>query len=311
MKTVGALALLILAALAVPTASAQPQGVTLTATDLATPIPYKGSAQLNVTVSVGCLTILTESGETSVTVAASGTPSWLTVTPATIELNPQTCAGGAGVATGSSTVGLAVAKEAPGVVDHTVNLTATLGGTSSDVVGAVFTVAYHVNYTIVADAKFPMTVNGTEASFNVTVTQASNARSMVMIEEVKSSAGVLSGMGSQVYENTAAAPASKTFKVTFKAPTGEWSNATASFTGYGHYLLLDGRAGDFGEPCGALVFPQCDAKGTPVTYTFVAGSSDGGDGGDGGDGDKKSPAPVGALLALGLVGLAAFARRRA
>ncbi|MHB1261255.1 MAG: hypothetical protein ACYC2H_06020 [Thermoplasmatota archaeon] len=309
MKTAGALALLILAALAVPTASAQAQGITLGATDLAAPIPYMGSAQLGVTASVGCLTLLAEGGATTVTVTATDAPSWLTVTPATFDVDQQTCVTNSGFATGTGAVGLAVAKEAPGIVDHTVNLTATLGGSSSDAVASVFTVAYHVNYTIVSDAKFPMTVNGTEASFNVTVTQASNARSMVMIEEVKSSAGVLSGMGSQVYENTASAPASKTFKVTFKAPTGAWTNATASFTGYGHYLLLDGRAGDFGEPCGSLVFPQCDAKGTPVTYTFVAGHSD--EHHDEDEGDKKSPAPVGALLALGLVGLAAFARRRA
>lgn len=309
MKTVGALALLILAALAVPNASAQAQGVTLGVAELAAPIPYAGSAQLDVTVSVGCLTLLQEMGETAVTVAATGTPSWLTVTPATFDVDGQTCIANSGFATGSGTVGLAVGSAAPGIVDHTVNLTATIGASSSDPVASVFTVAYHVNYTIVADARFPMTVNGTEASFNVTVTQASNARSMVMIEELKSSAGVLSGMGSQVYENAAGSPASKTFKVTFKAPTGAWTNATASFTGYGHYLLLDGRAGDFGEPCGALAFPDCDAEGTKVAYSFIAGHSDGHDEEDGGD--KESPAPVGAWLALGLVGLAAFARRRA
>jgi MYXO-CTERM domain-containing protein len=294
MKTAAALALLLLAALAVPTASAQaPEGVTLTATDLATPIPYSGSAQLPVNVQVGCLTILQEQGAGEATITVSDAPAWLTVTPGTATIDPTTCvSGGSGFASGDGTVGLAVGKDAPGVVDHTINLVATLGATASDPVPVIFTVAYHVNYTLTSDAKFPLMVNGTQASFNVTVTQASNARSMVMIEALKTSAGVFSGLGSQVYENEAGKPATRTFKVTFKAPDGEWSNATAQFTAYGHYLLLDGRAGEF------------DA-GTPVTYSFVAGEH------DHEEEDQKSPAPVGAFVALGLVALAAIVRRRA
>lgn len=293
MKTAAAFALLLLSALAVPTASAQaPEGVTLTATDLASPIPYEGSAQLPVSVSVGCLTILESGGSTAVEVAVTDAPAWLTATPATVEVDEAGCITGAGFATGEGTVGLAVTKDAPGVVDHSVSLAATLGSATSEAVQAVFTVAYHVNYTVVADATFPLEVHGTEASFNVTITQASNARSMVMIEELQTSAGVFSGLGSQQYENDAGKPDSRTFKVTFKAPTGEWGNATAQFTAYGHYLLLDGRAGDF------------DA-GTPVTYAFKAGVHTQEE-----DAEKNSPAPVGAFLALGLVALAAFVRRQ-
>ena len=296
MKPFAALALLLLAALAVPSVSAQtPDGITVTPTDLATPIPYEGSAQLTVSVSVGCLTILQSSGSTTVTVAASDAPPWLTVTPASIQLEPQSCiTGGNGFATADGMVGLAVTKDAPGVVDHTVNLVGTLGTTASDPAPAIFTVAYNVDYSLVPDVKFPLTVNGTQASFNVTVTQASNARSMVMIEKMKTTTGSFSGLGSTAYESEAGKPASKTFKVTFKAPEGEWGNATTTFTAFGHYLLLDGRAGDF------------DA-GTPVTYSFVAGQAEGEHDEEG----KDSPAPVGAFLALGLVALAAFARRRA
>jgi MYXO-CTERM domain-containing protein len=295
MKTVAALALLVLSALAVPNASAQaPEGITVTPTDLASPIPYEGSAQLAVSVSVGCLTILQNTGSTTVEVAVTDAPAWLTATPASVEVDETTCiTGGNGFATGAGAIGLAVTKDAPGVVDHSISLAGTLGSASSEAVQAVFTVAYHVNYTVVSDATFPMTVNGTEASFNVTITQASNARSMVMIEELQTSAGVFSGLGSQQYENEAGKPDSRTFKVTFKAPTGEWTNATAQFTAYGHYLLLNGQAGDF------------DA-GTPVTYSFVAGQG----ASDGEDEGKDSPAPAGVLLALGLVALAAFARRR-
>ena len=177
----------------------------------------------------------------------------------------------------------------------TLNITATVGTKTSAPAPATVTVAYHVNYTIVSDATFPLTVNGESVSWNVTVTQTSNARSMVMMEEIKTSAGVLSGPASQAYENAAGKPDSKTFKFTWKAPTGEWGNASASFTAYGHFLLLDGRAGDYDE-------------GTPVTYTFVAGEHAGHHEEE--EDDKKSPAPVGAVLALGLVALAAIVRRR-
>lgn len=295
MKTAAALALLLLAALAIPTTSAQElQGVTVTAEPLATPIPYEGTAQVPVTVTVGCLTIVEQQVATTVEVAVTDPPAWLTVTPAPVEVDPTTCISGTGTATGTGSLGLAVAKDAPGVVEHTINLVGTLGSAASGPAEVVFTVAYHVNYTVVSDATFPLTVNGMEASFNVTITQASNARSMVMIEELQTSAGVFSGLGSQQYENEAGKPDSKTFKVTFKAPSGEWSDATAQFTAYGHYLLLDGRAGDFDE-------------GTPVTYSFVAGHQEHEEEDEGND----APAPAGILLALGLVALAAFVRRRA
>ncbi|MFA5944493.1 MAG: hypothetical protein WC876_08525, partial [Candidatus Thermoplasmatota archaeon] len=288
-----------------PTASAQnPQGVTIDpVAPMAAPIPYEGTAKLPLTVVVGCAEILSamsaNNGAAPLTFAVSAAPTWLTIGDASADLaNPDsvtTCLEGTGSRTYAAELPLTVTKDAPGVVDHVIQVVATVGSTSSEPTPASFTVAYHVNYTLVADATFPLDVNGTEASFNVVVTQASNARSMVMIEDLKSSAGVLSGIGSQAYENDAGAPATKTFKVTFKAPTGAWTNATASFKAYGHYLLLDGRAGEY------------DA-GTPMAFSFVntatASDEEPADG-------KDSPAPVGALVALGLVGLAAFARRRA
>ena len=306
MKTVGAFALLILAALAIPTASAQnPQGVTLDAiAPLATPIPYEGSANLPITGKVGCVTIVeTMAGNLDASaplvLTVESPPTWLAIGEATTNLasldSIQPCLMGATEMLFSLDLPLTVTKDAPGVVDHVIQVVATLGTASSEPAAAVFTVAYHVNYTLVPDATFPLEVNGTTASFNIVVTQASNARSMVMIEDLKTSTGVFSGIGSQAYENDAGAPDTKTFKVTFKAPSGEWTNATASFKAYGHFLLLDGRAGDYDV-------------GTPLAFSFVNTATEHG---EDHDEEKKSPAPVGVLLALGLVGLAAFARRRA
>lgn len=301
MKSLGALALLAFAVLCVPGASAQsPSGVAVACADLGTPIPYQGTASLTCDVTVGCAEFLAAAaggdiGGPSAAVAVVGPPAWLTTAPAEASFDPSACVTGGGSATAQATVPLTVSADAPGVVEHTLSLVATVGGTSSAPDAAIVTVAYHVNYTLVPSVTFPLAVNGTEASFDVVVTQASNARSMVMMEELKVSAGTLSGPASEVYENDAGKPASKTFRFTFRPPSGEWTNATATFTAYGHYLLTDGRAGDFDN-------------GTVMTFAFTnAAPQDDGDGGD----DKGLPAPAGALLALGLVALAALVRRRA
>lgn len=306
MKTVGALALLLLAALAVPTASAQEvQGVTAVPGALAAPIPYEGSANLSVSGMVGCAEILAAMADAmgptaTLTLSVASPPAWLTVGEATTNLASQEsitdCAGGTGSRAYTLDLPLTVSKDAPGVVDHTINVVASIADATSEPAPAIITVAYHWNYTVVSDATFPMTVDGPSAMWNVTVTQASNARSMVMMEEIATSAGVLSGPASQAYENDAGLPATKTFLFKWQAPEGAWTNATASFTAYGHYLLLDGRAGDYDE-------------GTPVTYTFVAGEH--AEHHEEEEGDKESPAPVGAFIALGLVALAALVRRRA
>lgn len=300
MKTLGALALLVLALAATPGATAQnPTGVAISCADLATPIPYQGTGQLTCDVTVGCAEFL--AAVAGGNLGASGTvtvvdpPAWLTSPPTEASFDPSACVTTGGSATTQVSVPLTVSKDAPGVVDHTLNLTATVGGTTSAPDPALAAVAYHVNYTLVPDVAFPLAVNGTEASFNVTVTQASNARSMVMMEQLRVSAGTLSGPASEVYENSAGQPASKTFRFTYRPPATEWTNATATFTAFGHYLLADGRAGDFDN-------------GTVMTFTFTNATPPG-DGG--GKDDKGLPAPAGALLALGLVALAALVRRKA
>jgi hypothetical protein len=286
--------LLALAAVAAaPTASAQGTGLTLVAEDLATPVPFEGSSAIPFTLEVGCLGAVTGQ-TTTVTVAPTGeVPSWLTVTPFEGEVAPASCLTGMGTQSITGTIPIAVTADAPGVVDHTLNLVASLGSATSED-AAVFTVAYEWNYSLVPDVTFPLAVTGPSVSFNLTVTQASNARSMVMMEEVQTSAGVISGLTSMAYENQAGQPATKTFTITYTAPTGAWDNATVNFVAYGHFLLLDSRAGDYDD-------------GTPITWTFSNAGS-GPSGGDGGE--KESPAPAGVLLALGLVALAALARRK-
>src|ERR1041385_323404 len=75
--------------------------------------------------------------------------------------------------------------------------------------------------------------------------QASTDGAMVMIEENRCTVGTLTGIGSEVYESQPGKPASKTYKAAFTAPPGAWQKATCTFTGFGHFLLLDSRAGPF------------------------------------------------------------------
>lgn len=307
MARASAALLLALAGLAsAPAAQAQADfEIALDAADLGAPVPYRGTASIPVNVTASCLAGLRSMGgmatATAVaTVTVADPPAWLTVVePAQVDVTPgPDCATGGGEVRGSGAVVVAVGPDAPGVVDHTLNLTATLPAQGDPMTAqdaAVLNVTYHSNYTLAADVAFPLTVTAARTSFNLTVTQASNARSMVMMEEIRTSAGVLSGLASTVYENEAGRPASKTFTVTFTAPAGAWNASTTRFTAYGHYLLLDSRSGPF------------DA-GTPVTWEFRNGMEPADDH-DHGE-DQESPAPAAVLTALGLLGLAGARRRR-
>jgi len=295
MKTLAPLALLALALLVPTPAQAQDVQAFAASAGYAGELPYKGSGTIPVDLTIGCAHVLQSAPDFTGTVGATGAPGWLTVTETPFEIEPSACASPSGQVATSVAVPIAVTQDAPGVVEQTVNLTATLGDASAAATGR-FTVAYYSNYTLVADTTFPANVTGETFTFKVTATQASNARSMIMVEELSTTAGaVFSGISSGVYEVEAGKPASKTFDVTFKAPAGKWTNSTVSFKTFGHYLLLDGSASDY-EPA------------VPYTYTFVNGAAD--TGGDGKKG-KDSPAPVGALTALGLLGLAAAVRRKA
>lgn len=297
-RLLGALLVLATFAVAFPSAQAQaPTGVTLDCADLAAPIPYMGSADLACTVQVGCLEFVAAgSPSPSATVTVQSPPSWLTAEPATSPVDASAClTGGTGFVSAHVLVPLTASKDAPAVIDTPLSLVATVGQTASAPDTAIVTVAYNWDYTLTTDAKFPLTVATPTVVFNLTVTQSSNARSMVMMEEVRTSAGVIAGLTSTVYESGPGKSDTKTFKVTYTPPTGEWETAKVDFMAYGHYLLLDSRSGDY------------DA-GTPVSWTFTNGGIEPAD--KDGDG-KESPAPAGALLALGLVALAALARRRA
>lgn len=292
MRLLWSAAFVLLAALAaVPTAEAQLpfQGVTVAASELATPIPYSGSTQLPVTVTIGCLTLASELSTTA-TVTIPEPPAWLTVTPADLDLSgdiPMCVTGAAGTIVKEAMIGLAVAPEAPGVVKTEVNVVATVGATSGTGT-ASFAVAYHASHKITPDVKFPVQVTGPTFTFNVTAEQNANARSMIMFEQFKVTAGSFSGLASQPYNP----PESKVFKVKFTAPPGEWNESKVTFYNYSHYLLTTGEAGD----------PELEAR---PEWTFVNAAPPAPDGDD-----KGAPGAAGPLTALLLVACAFVAARR-
>lgn len=301
MKTFGAAALLLLAAsLAVPMAASQQpgMGITLTVGTLAAPIPYEGSATLPINVTVGCIDAQQDG---TVSIAAGDQPSWLTISAPDITVMPGAECLPAGTITQAGSITLSVSKDAPGVIEHSIDFVATVNTKNSDPpTQAKFSVAYFSIYTLVPEPKFPLEVTQKVTKFNVTGTQSSNAPSMIMVDGTMtaSNGALVSGIASLQYNNTAGTPDTKTYTVTFTAPSGSWDNSTISLRTFGHFNF----AGQGGDPMDYKNFTWEIHNG---------GVSGGGDGDGGGGGGKKGiPAAPAPLMSLALLAFAAFVARR-
>lgn len=290
------LAIALLAALA-PIATAQsPEGVSITI-DASASVPYAGSGEFPFTVKVGCLSALpgglTGTGNAPVTVTILDAPAWLTFEPVTASAPLADCDQN-GQTTATGTLPFTVSDAAPAVVQSTVTLEARVGETADQQTG-VYTVAYNSDYSLVPSVEFPLTVTNKTTTFTVAGTQASNAPSMIMVDDFSCDSGALiAGIGALQYANKAGTPETKTYTVTFTAPKTEWTKATCSLEVYGHYNF-DGMAGD----------PEDRAT---ITWEFANGGVPA-DKSSSGGGSEKSPAPVFAFVALGLLALAALRRK--
>ncbi len=286
------------AALPAQAQTQEPTGLTLTITGSAA-VPYMGSGAIPFTVSVGCLDLFQAAagggGTATVVVDAADAPAWFTATPAQVSPPVQGCDPSSGQSTVQGSLTFTVSDAAPAVVQHVVNLTATMGSVASDSASAVYTVAYNSKFSLTPSVTFPLTVTNATTRFAVTGVQASNAPSMIMVDDFSCDSGALiSGIGALQYANKAGAPETKTYDVVFTAPKGEWTKATCSLEVYGHYNF-DGIAGD----------PQ--GRQT-LSWEFTNGGIEP----SGGDGDAKdSPAPVFAFVAAGLLAFAGLRRRGA
>lgn len=293
MKRLIPLAVLALVALAAPTSAQTPTDITVTPDSLGE-LAYLSSGTLGFTARVGCLEFLTNSGGMTATVTVTDAPTWMTVEDATVTFSATDCPTGQGFAEETGGIAYTLSDAAPAVVSHTINLKATIGSTSSADTPATFTVAYNSNYTMTPSVTFPLEVTNKTTTFTVTGVQASNAPSMIMVDGFSADSGALvSGIGPLQYMNEAGKADTKTYTVTFTAPTGDWEVANVTLQVYGHYNFPDGSGA--GDPT--------DQK--TITWQFV----NGGVHDDHGKESKKSPAPVGLLTALGLVAFAALRRK--
>lgn len=292
MKTLVAVLALALVAVAAPAqGQGEPAGINVVDVTGAGTVAYAGSGTFTFNLDVGCAELISNPREDA-TVTVTDAPAWLNATDEVLELPATGCLNPNGRLSVPGTIEFTVSKSAPAVTAQTVHLKATLGETQSDEQSAAYTVAYKSNFTITPSVKFPLTVMNKTTTFTVTGVQASNAMSMIMVDDFTASGGALiSGIGPLQYANKAGAPDTKTYTVTFTAPDGDWENVNATLKVYSHYNF-DGMAGD-----------PTDQK--TITWQFVNGGVH--------DHDKKkkdTPAPIGPLVALGLVGLAASMRRR-
>lgn len=303
MKT--ALAVLALALVAlVPTAQAQGDvtGIALTSTTGAGTVPYMGTGTLGVQGEVGCAHILQNQPGAAIEIMALDPPSWLTVTPDETEAEAAGCLSGQGRSSFVGTVEVAVSADAPAVVQHVIQLVASIGDEASDPMGATLTVAYNSNYSVVPSLTFPYTLTAESLNdqgalaFTATGTQASNAPSMIMVDGFSACDGAsVSGFGALQYNNDGGKPDTKTYNIVFTPPAAEWTSCAITLRVYGHYNFPDGSAA--GEPT--------DRK--TITWEVTNGGLKPAGGGGGG---KDSPAPVAMVIGLGLLGLAALRRRQ-
>lgn len=257
--------------------------------DKETVIPYMGNATVDVTLTVGCALVLQNAPALNVPIAFDAPPAWLVAKPLSLSFGPADCANPAATAIKTGTLAFSVGKDAPGIETQTPNVTA-ISKAGTQKIALPFEVQYHADYTVVPDVTFPMkTVNG-YANFTISVTQHSNARSMVMFEEAHASTGTIKGLSSVVYMP----PETKVFKISYVAPGPNWSNATVEFRTASHYLLKDQRAGTYH-----------DVRTPSWQFSNPGGASPS----SGSTTSAKSPA-VGPLLAFGLLGAALLAQRR-
>lgn len=259
--------------------------------------PFRANLTVPVTVTLGCSLLLyasvANSGDAGhIHVMVENPPAWLLADELEIEpVGPADCAGEAsGMHAYTGTFPFALAANAPAVVPVTLNLTAGFAGVeTAETAPVTFAVRFHSDYAVTPSIQFPHTVTGRTANFTVTITNTGNARSMVMVEQVRASTGTFSGLGSLVYQP----PETKTFQVTFKAPDACWTTAKVEFHTASHYLLLNQQAGSYKDE---RDYTWDLSNGVPCT----PGKS---------ETSKASPAAALALLPA-LLGAALLARRR-
>lgn len=266
-------------------------------------VPYAGNVTVAATVSIDCGVILYEFANKQgsdvdhfhVQPADDKLPPWLLADeflayfPAPAAGAPaipvQECSSGSGSYQQTVQYPFGVAADAPGGVPLTLNLTANVGDDAfSEVVPLHFAVQFHPAYTLTPSLRFPAAATGNGANFTLAVKNTGNGPAMVMFQDVKASAGTVSGLA----DTTLPANASANLAIRFTGPTACWATATVNATA----VVMPAAGGATSNP-------------TPLSWTFTHSCSATG----ATTKAKKSPAP-GFLMAFAVLALAGMARRR-
>ena len=261
-----------------------------------TPIPYMGNATCAVSVAAGCQAILAAAAgagaqKAIVTLHVGDPPAWLAAPDTQVTFDPANCLSqgnpqGSGSQQLAGSVGLTVSADAPGVVQHNFNVTASMHAKPGDTApqtatqSGTFNVTYHAAHTVVPSITFPTTMTGHYLNFTVTVTETANARSMVMFDGVKAvGGGIFSGLKSEVYNP----PETHVYNLTYVAPDSTWNQTTLQVHHFSHFLLAGSNlAGGEnlakeeswvvknGNPGGAPGTKAAPLAGAPLMVTLVA-----------------------------------------
>ncbi len=282
------LGFLILGLLSAPSASA----ASASFVDEAFTIPYNGSYDLPVTITVECGDILGASGSYNVPVSVEGLPDYFGAGTATAEFAASDCLV-ADAITKDVVLTFTPTQAAFGLDPYPFQIKA---GDDSFEHKQLAQVGYKSGHSLTLDQTFPhnlTTEDNGKLHWNVTVEIDANSQTMVMFQNLQVSVGKLSGINHQIF-NVEEGDTVRTLSATFEAPDFEWEEATIQFWNYSHCLK--------GVDC-----PPINSQNMTWVITNDAKGGAAGGGSDAGN-DSPAVAPIG--LGLVLVAAALIVRRQ-
>ena len=253
-------------------------------------LPPMASSSYSLTVTVGCMEVLENSGEADVIVSALELPEGITAESVEMHFGIEDCLGEEAI-TQTTTINLVVAANAHGLEPFTVTFEAALGDHTTEAQVPDVMVDYLPGHTMTPAGDQVFEVDGPTYAFDLILNFTSNAKTMVMFEDkVVSGAAILTGLKAQIVD--VETTKSVTNNIVFTAPEGAWTEETVTFNTYSHGLD--------GPDCGEN-FEQ------NITWTFR--NADPNVSANDGPVDEEAPGLALPIVLAALAGLA-IARRR-
>ncbi|HET6399566.1 MAG TPA: hypothetical protein VFH47_08450 [Candidatus Thermoplasmatota archaeon] len=240
MRTLAAIAALLLA---VSAAAAQsPLGGIETRTQSEQPkIPAEGPTTLPVIVTLDCAVVLTNPTATAITLTPTGHEAHgLQAEPVTVPVSAAECLpddpAGAGQVEKTAELVVTPTQATPGERALTFQIESSYGSGASAVTGTEdvdIMVEYRPCFRLDIPDGHTFQVDSDPFHFELVQEYCGNALSMIMFEELRvQGGGTLSGLELLIEQP----PKTVRQNVTFRPPTGEWQESTATFLVYVHHI---------------------------------------------------------------------------